>query len=266
MIVAALQFTPKLFDVDANLERIEELVRSSGKTFDLIVSPELATTGYCLETRARVEELSETINGKTAKLFTAKAKEWNAAIVCGFIERDGDRCYNASMLVTSRGVVGTYRKVHLFYKEKEIFDEGDKGFPVFDVGGVKIGMMICYDWRFPEASRSLALQGADIIAHPSDLITRRDVSKIIMHTRAIENKVICITSNRNGSEKWGEEELNFTGESEIINYNGEVLSTCDGRFEGVITADVDPIETRRKAFNALNDIFGDRRLKQYFAA
>ena len=123
--------------------------------------------------------------------------------------------------------------------------------------------MICYDWRFPEAIRTLALAGADVVAHPSNLVVSASVWGPVMSTRAFENRVVCATANRFGVEVVGEESVAFTGESRIIQANGDVLAIADPAEERLLHADVDHIATRRKSFNDFNDIFADRRPDLY---
>ena len=121
--------------------------------------------------------------------------------------------------------------------------------------------MICYDWRFPEAARSLGLLGADLIVCPSNLVT--DVWHIAMPARSLENKVYLAVANRTGTEVRNDEELLFKGESGIWGYNGKLISKAGFADETVISCDIDPEKTRNKAFNPYNDIFADRRPDLY---
>ena len=100
------------------------------------------------------------------------AKEKNAVVVSGINEREGDRLYNASVMVDASGIIAKYRKIHLFMNEKDIFQKGEGDLPVVDIDGCKIGMLICFDYLFPEIWRMTAMKGADIICQPSNLITQ----------------------------------------------------------------------------------------------
>ena len=140
---------------------------------------------------------------------------------------------------------------------------GDSGFLVRRWGDVAIGTMICYDWRFPEATRTLALRGAEVIAHPSNLVAAAALWRPVMRTRAIENKTIIVTANRFGEEILDGEPLSFTGESQIVSFNGAVLASASADEPALLRATVDPEGTRRKSFNAYNDIFADRRPELY---
>src|SRR5205085_1136049 len=172
----------------------------------------------------------------------------NIALVTGFLESDGDYIYNTAIAIDKNGnLTGHYRKVHLFYYEKIVFNTGDLGFPVFDIEvrsgeKVKLGMLICYDWRFPEAARSLALQGAEIIAVPSNIVTTTGMLRETLRVRAFENKIIMAFAGRVGTEtreiEGKEEKLDFQGGTCIINFNGEVLSSLPTTVESIVYADV----------------------------
>ena len=122
-------------------------------------------------------------------------------------------------------------------------------------------MMICFDWIFPESARTLALLGADIIAHPSNLVM--SFCQEAMITRALENSVFTITSNRVGADSTGEREIAFTGRSRIVAPHGEVLASADGREERLVLVDIDYVEARDKRITTQNDLMLDRRPEFY---
>ena len=155
------------------------------------------------------------------------------------------------------------RKTHLFYKEHFVFSKGNTGFfVVYDKKNqINIGTMICYDWRFPESSRTLGLKGADLIVCPSNLIT--DLWHKVMPARAIENKVYLAVANRTGIEKSGDEELLFKGESGIWDYKGKIMAKASAEKDEILFAEIFPERTRNKSFNEYNDIFKDRRPEYY---
>ena len=137
----------------------------------------------------------------------------------GFAEKDKDKLYNSAVLVNPNQEFFVYRKTHLFYEEKLIFDKGNTGFEVFVAkGGVKVGIIICFDWIFPEAVRTLALKNADIICQTANLVM--PYCQTAMITRALENRIYCLTANRIGKEK----DVFFTGESQIVSYNGQIIA------------------------------------------
>jgi len=269
MKVACVQFAPKHRDIEWNLEFIRRTVEKTDA--ELLVFPELALTGYLFTKPSDLTPLAQRIDGALVKSLCEIARYNQKAIITGFLEEDNGQYYNSSIAIGNQGkLVGHYRKVHLFDLEKKIFTQGDLGFPVFDLdcssGPVKVGMLVCYDWRFPEAARSVALQGAEIIAIPSNIVTKTGMLLTVLQTRAFENKAIVLFADRIGKEAtaiFGKSiELEFRGESAIIDYNGSILTKaeCD---EEVITADVEPEKTRNKAFSDLNDIFLDRKPDEY---
>jgi predicted amidohydrolase len=178
-------------------------------------------------------------------------------VVAGFAERSGDQVYNAALLANGDGVRGCYRKVHLFNREKVWFSPGDGSFPVFRVGEANVGLMICFDWIFPEAARSLALRGAEIIAHPANLVL--PYCQEAMKTRCLENRVFAITANRIGTERRGEDDLTFTGASQITSPRAEILSSAPIDCTHVDVVEIDPMEARDKKVNPFNHVLDDRR-------
>lgn len=262
MIVTALQFCPAFLDVDANLDTLAAYLGTCEA--DLAVLPELCTTGYFFHDTDQLRGVAEPRDGRTARFFGEIAREKQMAIVAGFAERDGDLLYNSALTVLPDGSTHVYRKVHLFAEEKRHFTPGDGGFPVITWGDrLRLGVMICYDWRFPEAARSLTLRGAQVIAHPSNLVAAPRHWKPVMRARSFENKVFTVTANRNGEERRGEEHLTFHGCSQIIAPNGTTLEEVDEQFEGWLTADFDPRKADEKAFSEWNDIITDRRPDMY---
>lgn len=259
--LAIVQFTPVWNQKQRNLERIARL--TDGLEADIIVLPELCTTGYFFLSRDETEKASEPADGPTARFFQKMAQRHNAIVAAGFAERDGDKLYNACLIARPQAPFRTYRKVHLFYKEKNCFDAGDRElFVVADnPRDVSLGVMICYDFRFPEAARILALQGADVIVCPANLVT--DLWHPVMAARAVENKVFVAVANRAGREKRDGEELVFTGRSAIFGYNGLELKTAGPAGDQILQVAITPSETRDKSINSINDLIKDRRPEFY---
>lgn len=263
MRLAALQFAPVRGDLHGNIERMRAL--AVGLEADLLVIPELAPTGYFFTDKSELIELAEhPERGLFCEWMRGLAAERGMVVIGGFAERtDDDKLYNSALIALPDGSYQIYRKSHLFYKEKVIFEPGDTGFFVTEWDGWRVGTMICYDWRFPESSRALTLRGADIIAHPSNLVAAAALWGPSMAMRAIENKVIVVTANRSGGEVNGEESLHFSGESRIIAMNGATLAIASADEERIITAEADPLTTRKKSVNEFNDIIADRRPELY---
>lgn len=244
------------------MSRIREL--AGGLEADVIVYPELCTTGYFFLSKKETAELAEPLSGPTYQLFQNISSETDAIVAAGFIELDDKNIYNSCMIVFPDGKEPrVYRKTHLFYKENFCFDPGNTGFFVVrdSTRDIRIGPMICYDWRFPEAARVLTLLGSDLIVCPSNLVT--DAWRLVMPARAIENKVYIAVANRAGTEKNNDEELVFKGNSAVYDYHGNALITAENINDEILLAEIFPQETRDKSFNEINDILQDRRPQHY---
>lgn len=261
--LAIVQYTPVFGDKVSNFQRLSTLMQDVEA--DIIVFPELCTTGYFFQSKAETKFLAESSTGITGQFFFDMACQLDATVIAGFIETDNDAVYNSAMIISPTDKTPkVYRKTHLFYKERFCFDEGNTGWFVVPhhKKDCRIGTMICYDWRFPESARVLGLKGADLIVCPSNLVT--NVWHIAMPARALENKVYVAVPNRAGIESAESgEEVVFTGKSVIYGYNGAELAKADGMDDTILYADIDPIKTRDKSFNEFNDIFTDRRPDLY---
>ena len=260
--LAVVQFTPEFGKKKKNLWRMQELVKAV--TADIFVFPELCTTGYFFQSRAEVAKTAETVNGPAAEFFRDMACSKDAVVAAGFAERHRKNLYNACLVVVpEQNKPHVYRKIHLFYKEKDCFDPGDTGFFVVadKKRDVNIGPMVCYDWRFPESARVLTLLGADLIVCPANLVT--EAWRRVMPARAIENNVYLAVANRAGLEKRKGEELRFKGNSAIYDFNGREIKRAGKEKDEVLLADIYPSQTRDKSFNAINDVLADRQPRHY---
>jgi predicted amidohydrolase len=160
------------------------------------------------------------------------------------------------------GHLASYRKIHLFGMETAFFLPGDRPFSTCDVGGVRVGIMICFDHLFPEAARSLALLGADVIAHPANLVLP-GVAQRTMEVRALENGIFAATANRVGSEARNGNELRYTGQSQIVGPNGNVLVRLSEDRPEIAVVEIDISRARDKAVTSRNDKLADRRPHLY---
>ena len=168
------------------------------------------------------------------------------------------------MLAGPDGIVATYRKLHLFYEEKRWFTPGDLPLPVVDIGKARVGLMICFDWRFPEVARVLALKGAQVLLHPANLVQEHCQDAMI--TRCLENRVFAVTANRIGREtKPDGVSLSFTGRSQMVNPRGELLCRAASDKPATLLVDIDPRQADDKLATDRNDIFQDRRPEFYAA-
>ena len=263
MKIGVYQSNPLFGEVDRNIEQAVQAL--AGLKADLMVLPELFNTGYQFVSKEETETLAEEIpSGKTCQAMIDFAREEEMFLVFGMAERDGDHIYNGSAVVGPEGFIGKYRKTHLFAEEKYCFDPGDSGFQVFDLGWAKIGVMICFDWWFPESARVLALEGADIICHPANLVLSQCQQAMV--TRSLENGVFSATANRVGREaRGGKAPLIFTGKSQILDCGGHVLTRLAEEESGVSVVEIDVTMARDKKLTTQNDRFADRRPEFYRA-
>lgn len=262
MKVGFVQMEPKLLDLNANLSKAEKLIGEAAKQgAKLIVLPELFDTGYNFETKEEVAEIAQQIpDGETTQFLVEQAREHEVFTVAGTAEKDErGKLYNSAVIVgpIGWGYIGKYRKIHLFYREKLFFEPGNLGFHVFNIGIAKVGIMICFDWFFPESMRTLALKGADIVAHPANLVL--PYAPRAMPIRSLENRVFSITANRIGEERG----LKFIGMSQINSPKAEILLRASEDKEEVGVVDINIEEARNKKLNEFNDIFKDRKPEYY---
>ena len=259
MKIGYVQTSPIFGEITQNFEQVKNLL--SNTKVDLIVLPELFATGYTFISKEEAESMAEKTEGETAKFLMRLAEKTGAVVIGGFIEKDGNQIFNSSLIVSDSEVLGTYRKLHLYYKEKLWFSPGNKPLKIYEVKNTKVGIMICFDWFFPETIRSLALLGADIIAHPANLVL--PYCQRAMITRCLINRVFAVTSNRIGNEARGEDSFTFTGGSQITSYNGDVLSSAPKDKAHIDFVKIDVEKAREKNLNIFNDVIKDRRTEFY---
>lgn len=259
--IAFVQFEPTLRDVESNIRTIQNLLHDVRA--DLVVLPEMSNTGYLFSSCDDLRPWAEPgeINSPFLSSIKELASNTGGVIVTGYSERDGDRLFNSAAAISSDKIVANYRKTHLFSNEKDLFHPGDSGFVTFSWQGVIIGLMICFDWIFPESSRTLALAGAQIIAHPANLVL--PYCQDAMITRSIENRVFTITANRIGTESLGDTSLTFTGMSQITAPDGALLYRAKKDETIVATVEIDPNLALNKNITEKNHLFSDRHPEYY---
>jgi predicted amidohydrolase len=260
MRIGFFQYEPVPRRPGANLERIRrELTLCRA---DLVVLPELCTAGYLYENREDLGRFAEPVPGGSSCATMADiSRNSRTTIVWGMAESAGPHIFNSAVMVTPQGRFETYRKAHLFDTEKGLFDPGDSGFPVFELRGVKVGLLVCFDHFFPEAARSQALSGAQVICHPSNLVL--DFARTTTAARAIENRVFWVMANRTGSETACGRTLRFNGGSQIIAPDGSVLCRADQDSEESAVVEIDPAQALDKHVTPHNDLLLDRRTDLY---
>ena len=260
MKIGFFQFEPLFGEVRENLEKVVFALRDAEA--DLMVLPELAFTGYHFKDRSELLSLAEDPGTSlTVDRLCGLCRERDFFLATGFAERAGDRVFNAALLIRPDGRIHRYRKIHLFDREKECFDPGDDPPDTLEIRGVRIGLMICFDWAFPETARTLALKGADILCHPSNLVL--PVCQQAMRTRCFENGVFSITANRFGKDVRPHGEIAFTGGSQVVSPSGEVLYRAGADRQELFITEIDPVLARNKSITDRNDRFKDRRPEFY---
>jgi predicted amidohydrolase len=258
--IGFFQFEPKFGAVTQNLTKVVSTLKNADA--DLIVLPELAFTGYYFQDRSELISLSEdpkkssTVNG-----LTQLCRERNFFLITGFAEKCADKVFNSAFLIGPGGLLHTYRKLHLFNKEKKYFDPGDTPLEAVEVRDAKVGMMVCFDWAFPEVARVLALQGADVLCHPSNLVL--PLCQQAMLTRCLENSVYAVTANRLGADIRPQGKIRFTGKSQVAAPRGEIVYRATPNQEELYIVEIDLSVARNKLMTDRNDIFQDRRPEFY---
>ncbi len=255
-----LQFRPAFGEVEANVAAMKRLITTVDA--DLLVLPELATTGYTFTAVEELAHIAEPFESSPSLDALQKlAHERSCALVTGFAEQCDGKLYNSCALLYPDGDRVLYRKIHLFGAENTFFTPGNIPFSVHDYHGVKLGMMICFDWFFPESMRVLSLKGAQIICHPVNFVLPWGPKS--MTVRSLENHVFSITSNRFGTETRGDYSFTFIGASQVVSPRGEVLAGAPAEGDHVAVVEIDPALALDKKLNKFNDLFGSRRPEFY---
>ncbi|MHA1382953.1 MAG: nitrilase-related carbon-nitrogen hydrolase [Candidatus Helarchaeota archaeon] len=258
----AIQFEPILNDLEGNRRKIKNLLL---KAIDqtkakLYVFPELAFSGYNFQSLDEVRTTSEQLsNSESCNLLIEIARKHDIYIVAGINEKDNSKYYNSAVVIGRDGIIMTYRKLQLYAREKEFFTPGNKPLQLFKIEDVKVGVMICFDWFFPEIPRTIALKGAHVICHPMNAVIP-DGAYIGDNFHSKWNRVYIILSNRIGIER----DLTFIGRSRISDPTGKVVAQASPDKEEIITAEIDPKLAENKKLNHYNDLFNDRRVEFYY--
>jgi predicted amidohydrolase len=270
--VVCAQLSPEIGDLPSNQEGCLAAVRSALQNdADIIVLPELATSGYVFESQREARSVSMTPDDPFFARLATLLDTTDSIVILGFCEQDpGGALFNSAAAVTSAGVIDVYRKTHLWDRETLIFEPGAERAPVIETVHGRIGILICYDLEFAEMPRSLALRGADLIAvptnwplgdHPAD---ERAAEVIYAQAAARANGVFIACCDRAGIER-GQE---WTEGTVIIDQFGWVRAsaTTGSRSPGspadgteTARADVFTRLARDKAISPHNDLLGDRR-------
>ncbi|HWQ02379.1 MAG TPA: carbon-nitrogen hydrolase family protein [Gaiellaceae bacterium] len=267
MRVAVAQMEPKLAETQRNLDvcfaRLEEAAAQGAQ---LTVFPECAIPGYMFDSAEEALPFADEIPGPSTEAFEHECRRLGVHAITGLIEREGDTLYNSAILVGPEGLIGSYRKTHLPFLGVDRFVTPGDELKVFDTALGRIGLIICYDLRFPEVTRTLALQGADLVALPTNFPMAAKVqTEVITLGRAAENRIYLLCANRVGKERTGE----FCGWSQIVDPYGKRLAEAGETEEALLVADVDVEKARDKDYVVPGEyelyLFGHRRPELYGA-
>ena len=249
---AQIQFNPQVGKPGKNFEKVVNLMKQTTKA-ELVILPELANSGYNFVDRNQALLLSSTVDKSPfVEMLAEHSRRNRQVIVSGFLEKEGDELFNTSLLVMPGGRIEKYRKIHLFMNEKQIFSRGNLVLPVFEVEGYKLGMLICFDYLFPEVWRIMGLQGADIIAHPSNLVTYKAFK--VVPAQAVINRFFILTTNRIGSER----DISFSGRTFAVDPEGDVIAEASPDETEVLFTEIDPKAARNKMITPKNHVLNDR--------
>jgi predicted amidohydrolase len=266
---AAVQMDCQLTDKGRNLETMRSRLReAAGRGARLIVFPECALTGYCFESKEEAWPHAETLPGPASAALAADCKELGVWVIAGLLEHgdNGHDLFNACALVGPGGLIATYRKAHLPFLGVDRFTTpGDRPFAVHDLGGLRVGMSICYDGSFPETARVLMLLGADVVVLSTNWPTgAMSTVKYLVQARAMENQVYFVAVNRIGEERG----FRFIGRSRLVNVDGELLAASEDDQATILYADIDPEKARNKHIVKIPGVYeldrtADRRPELY---
>lgn len=251
MKVASLQLDVRLGDKKRNIDKIEQLI---SKPVDIVVLPELFSTGYFHKNFNELMRLSENIpDGYTTQELHRIAKKKDCYLIGAIIENDLDSLFITAVVVGPEGFVGKQRKIHLTDDEKEFYSRGENS-EIFDIRGCKVGVIICFEGWFPESSRKLMVKGAQVICH--SLLTCQEKSLDIIRVRAMENKTYFIVSNSISTEYKDGVPIKFRGDSRIIDYDGNILINANNE-EAMIFTEIDEKAVEIKSLEDCKDLINE---------
>ena len=242
--VAACQIDPQLGEVEANLERISRAVAGAAAAGAVLaVLPEAAITGYAFASLDEGRAVARRAGVVAGDAIAGLAEAHRLTVICGTLEAVGDEVFNAALMTTPDGRRYTYRKMHLpFLGIDRYATPGPDAPSVVEVDGLRIGILICYDLRFPEAARMCALDGADLIALPTNWPVGVDFHPgIFAPARAAENHCYLLACDRVGTERG----VTFIGRSALFDFDGHQLAVASETNEELLVGEIDPAAARQ---------------------
>lgn len=255
---------------EVNGQMVKDLFQNGAK---IVILPECSNHQYLMESSEEVRSFSEDLDGPSIAQWIELAATYNGYIVGGIIEQNGGKLYNTAVLVGPKGYIGHYRKVHLFNWEMDYLSPGDLGFPTLAIPefDIKVGILICYDLRFPEAVRSLALAGCDVLLVPTtwtsigktnywdELGYCRANYLAIAHSHTNRLPIVC--ADRVGLEG----NVQYLGASMILDSHSNVVAGPASKMEAdLLIGEMDILSARNKSIGDKNDLLKDRRPQLYF--
>jgi len=271
-LLAAIQLQPRIGDIEYNLSVIEQTLRAlEFKEQNIVVYPEMATTGYFFEDINHLKTFAERVpEGPTTKHLISLAKKFHTYLVVGLPEMDDGLVFNTVAVVGPEGFLAKYRKIHLWSEEKLFFEPGNLGLVLVDLPFCKMGLMICYDLWFPEQIRVLRMMGADVVAVPAALVWN-DTPAHVKHGYYMANYVGMAAAHLNQvylalasqvghfGEQW------LFGSSFIAGPHGWLLEEPAGDQEpAIIQSKVDFTEGKQlRGWGEMDDFDKDRRVDVY---
>ncbi|WP_079201564.1 carbon-nitrogen hydrolase family protein [Pseudomonas sp. CC6-YY-74] len=245
------QTAPQRAQIPHNLDELEALcLQAKEAQVDLLALPELALTGYLIFDR--LDALAESLDGPLLTEAARLARRYGLHLVLGVAEKAADGIYNSAVLLDDQGtLLGCYRKMQLWADEHGVFTPGETPL-VVDTRLGRIGLMICYDNEFPEVSRALAQQGAELIISPTaNMEPNAKRQQLQITCRALDNQVFVACINRSGQE----DHLQFCGHSLVADPDGEVLvQLVDQPDSAILDLDLSRCQESRKAQDYLRDL------------
>lgn len=237
MKIAAVQMDVAFANKEENLRKILHNLRAAASDgAGIVIFPECALTGYCFDSLEEARPLAEPVPGPSTEAIAQLARQVGCTVVVGLVESSGERVYNAAAVITSKGIEPAYRKMHLPFLGLDRFvSPGDRPFAAFATPHGRLGVNICFDASFPEAARALKLDGAQLLAVPTNWPEQSDSCQHLINVRALENHIAVAAADRTGEERG----FRFAGRSQIADFTGRIVNETHDRNETVVYADID---------------------------
>ncbi len=266
--IAGIQTDVRIGDVEANLQiMLRWLSDERLAAVELVVFPECMLSGYCFESLEEAWPHAQSIPGPATSTIADWCRVHQKSVAFGMLERgDTNQLFNSCVLVGPAGIVSVYRKVHLPYLGVDRFTTGGSAlYSICETSSIRIGLQICYDGVFPEPSRILSLEGADLLILPTNWPPGADTfARYIPNARALENNVYFMSVNRVGVERG----FRFIGQSRICDTNGNTVVEAGDDEESIIIGEIDTSRAREKRLvrvpgKHIIDRWNDRRPSLY---